>query len=180
MPAGLYGTVNQGVVQWIDDSLLYSDTVEGFLSSLDWFLSAVEKKGVRLNIRKCEFLCETLSWCGRQISPKKWTFQPQYYQKILQTPRPRFAHQMAEALYLANWLSPTVPNIAYFRTRFRDIVSLSGKNMKVLRKKQIEIDWTDEMQGIWDSFLFHVHCASKQNLENYVPKRALVLLCDAS
>ena len=59
-PTKLYSKESCGIIQWIDDSLLYATTFDEYLLALEQYLKAIAHKKVRLNVRKCEFFCTTI------------------------------------------------------------------------------------------------------------------------
>ena len=169
-----------GVILWIDDILLYCTTFEQYLENLDKLLVAVIKKKVRLNVRKCDFYNTQAEWCGREISHGQWTFAEKYYKKILETAKPVYRHELAQVMYLANWLQQTIPGLAEIRDKFQKETSLDGKNLKALERKNIKIEWTAELSCAWKELLRLVSVASQKNLKNYNPEEALMLFTDAS
>ena len=80
-PAETYSRPHAGCLQWVDDSLLYSDDFDGYVRTLDRFLTAVEAKALRLNIDRCFFFAEEMEWCGRIVSYEKWKFHDKYFDK---------------------------------------------------------------------------------------------------
>ena len=54
MPTGLYHKPNNGVIQWIDDTLLYATSFKELLKNMIAVIDQFMKMGVRLNIGKCD------------------------------------------------------------------------------------------------------------------------------
>eukprot|EP00924_Labyrinthula_sp_SR-Ha-C_P004824 snap_masked-scaffold_1-processed-gene-13.6-mRNA-1 protein AED:1.00 eAED:1.00 QI:0/0/0/0/1/1/2/0/279 len=103
---------NNGCIAWFDDLLLYSETFESLLHILDALLKQAARMSVRFNLRKCG-LCEpTTIWCGRQIKHGQWNFDPSFFDKILNLPKPKYQHEVAQLVYLCNWIAPNVPKMA--------------------------------------------------------------------
>ena len=91
-PTKLYSKEHTGIIQWVDDSLLYADTFDQFLDALDKYLKAIINKRVRLNVRKCDFYAKTIEWCGRKITHNHWGYLDKYFTKILDMQKPFYAH----------------------------------------------------------------------------------------
>ena len=180
IPSGLYLKYDNGVALWIDDTFLYSDKPQNFLSTTEKFLDALVAKKVRLNIRKCEFLLEKAKWCGRVISEGRWSFDEQYFNSILKTPKPRYKDELLQAFYVANWLSPSMSELAHVRSTFKEMLNLGGKKVAAIKRQNQIIEWTGELNAAWKSFLQAIFNASKRNLANYNPKEGLALFVDAS
>ena len=101
-------------------------------------------KNLRLNITKCTFLTSEDEWCDRRISRQGWTYSDKYFSKILKTSRPTFTHELAQALYLINWLSPCIPHLAFIRDVFSPVVKLNT-TMRELKKDSEAILWTSAL-----------------------------------
>ena len=118
------------------------------------------KKNLRLNITKCTLLSTEAEWCGRRISKEGWTYSKKYFKKILKTPKPSFTHELAQALYLINWLSPCVPQLAKLRDVFSSVVKLQT-TMKQLKKKNETTEWTPVLEQGWKDLLNALETSSK-------------------
>ena len=121
-------------IQWIDDTLLYGTDSNDYLDALSRFLSQIEEKGLRLNVDKCDFATDKVVWCGREITPDGWTFEQKFYKKILEIPKPQYVHEMAQVIYLANWLSPQIPEFSKLRDKLHDAKEFMGKRLKALER----------------------------------------------
>ena len=179
-PAKIYGRERNGCLQWIDDSLIYSQTFNDYLEILDRFLKAVANKKVRLNIRKCELINKEVEWCGRLVTYKKWGFHPKFFKKILEVNLPQYEHEIAQVIYLANWLSPCIPRLAELRDRFSDYTNLKGKTLKKIQKENKLVKWSESLVESWDELIRAIKYASEKFLHNYQPSEALLMFTDAS
>ena len=83
-PIDLFGQADPGIIQWIDNSLLYSTNFDDFLTALTKFLKQMIVKSLPLNITKCTFLTPELEWCGRRFS---------------HTSKPTFDHELLLCLF---------------------------------------------------------------------------------
>ena len=178
-PISLFGEKGTGICQWIDDTLLYSTDVPSYLAALTKFLRQMILKGRRLNVKKCSFIGTEMSWCGRLISNKGWRYSDKYFNKLLKMPRPSFQHELAQMLYLCNWLSPCVPKLSELRGSFDGLVNLQA-SAKLLRKKNEPVEWTTPAIEAWNSLLSALNTASKRFLQMYDPYKPLCLFTDAS
>ena len=179
MPTGFYCRDSTGILQWIDDSFFYIETLASYLIMLTNFLKQLIYKKVRLSIHKCTLLSHHIDYCGRHFSAEGWNFMPVYYEKILKTNRPRFHHELAEAIYLATWLQPAVPHLIKFRNILSEGVNLTGK-IRDLKRANLLVDWTEERSNAWTGFLSAIAGASKRYLSLYDPKCELNIFTDAS
>ena len=62
-------------------------------------------------------------------------FSDKYYKKILETQKPVYRHELAQVMYLANWLQQTIPGLAEIRDKFQKETSLEGKTLRRWRGK---------------------------------------------
>ena len=176
-PAGL---LQEGAIQWLDDTLIYDSDFRGYLAKLDKFLTAVEAKKVRLNIRKCDLLSQRIEYCGRVIGPNRWNYLPKFYEKVLELNPPTYVHELAKALYTMNWLSPAIPGLAELRETFADLVALRGGTLKKLEKEARVITWSPALRDAWARLLLLLHKSAKADLTNYSADNELCLFADAS
>ena len=57
-----------GCLLWLDDVLLYADSVEELLSLMEKVFTKLDARGVKLSPTKCDMFCTEVEWCGRLIS----------------------------------------------------------------------------------------------------------------
>ena len=179
-PAGLYEKEGQGVgaLQWLDDTLLYARTFEEYLDGLKRFLKATINKKIRLSIKKCDLYGEKAEWCGRRINEVGWNFDSKFYDKILTVTRPERAWELAQAIYLCNWIGPAIPELSALREVFSDFTK--GKKMKAMKRENKLVEWTPERCEAWEKLLRAVRNSSEKFLHNYDPEQELMLFTDAS
>ena len=63
-------------------------------------------------------------------------FLDKYHDKLLKAPRPKCALELAQMLYLANWISPSIHRLVEKRDRFKELVDLQGKTVKGIAENQ--------------------------------------------
>ena len=177
-PIGLLGKKVNGAIQWLDDTCLYAQDFDTYLEMLEKFLEQMIKRGVRLSIEKCELYGTEIEWCGRRINAQGWNFMTKFYEKILTVQRPVRVWEMAQVIYLCNWLAPAIPMLSQLRDKFNQFCM--GKKMKKLKKENKLIEWTPELVQAWQMLLTAVRNSSEKNLKKYNPDQELLLFTDAS
>eukprot|EP00924_Labyrinthula_sp_SR-Ha-C_P015833 snap_masked-scaffold_4-processed-gene-10.19-mRNA-1 protein AED:1.00 eAED:1.00 QI:0/-1/0/0/-1/1/1/0/533 len=95
------GRHGHGIIQWIDDSLIYADTFDNFIKVLKGLFENLRKVKLRISPQKSTIFSTKISYCGREVEGGKWNFNKEYYEKILEVPRPEFVYQLAAILHLA-------------------------------------------------------------------------------
>ena len=97
------------------------------MDCLSNLLDQVMAKNLRVNVEKVVLLAHEAEFCGRIVSNAGWKFNEEYYNKILQTPKPEFTWQLAQLVHLGGWISQTLPNYAEIRDAFTGVVELNAK-----------------------------------------------------
>ena len=179
MPTGYYLAKTNGILQWIDDTLIYAEDEEMMFKILEAVLKQLQVKRVRLSLMKCNFFEKQVEYCGRVLKENTWSFNESYYKKILSMRRPGFKYQLAEVLYLATWLSPTIPHLAEIRDELADGIRM-GESMKKMKQANEVVIWNQNKLKSWERFKKVLKEAAKTNLDLYDGSRALNIFTDAS
>eukprot|EP00924_Labyrinthula_sp_SR-Ha-C_P000157 snap_masked-scaffold_39-processed-gene-2.51-mRNA-1 protein AED:1.00 eAED:1.00 QI:0/-1/0/0/-1/1/1/0/325 len=171
---------NNGCIAWLDDLLLYVESFKSLLHIHESLLKQAAKMKVRFNLRKLG-LCEPITiWCGREIKHGRWNFDPSFNDKILNLPKPSYQHELAQLVYLCNWISPNVPKIAALRKPFVEFANLKGKKLSDLERVRIEIEWTEDLEKVYQDLLEVMFESSQRHLSTYEPKDPILLFTDSS
>ena len=186
----LFGRPHSGVLQWLDDSLVYSETFEQHLQTLETLLKNCQDKKLRLNIDKCDLIKREAVWCGREISEKGWKFQSKYYDNILQMPVPKNLGQLEDCVYLSQWLSPSIPAIARYKTDFMNLATDMKKELNVRKGRRVTRKtrsttplgehWNETLTEKFHEFKNVIKVASESHLALYSVDQDIFILTDAS
>eukprot|EP00924_Labyrinthula_sp_SR-Ha-C_P012886 snap_masked-scaffold_12-processed-gene-2.6-mRNA-1 protein AED:0.35 eAED:0.39 QI:0/-1/0/1/-1/1/1/0/1366 len=169
-----------GVIQWIDDSLLYADDFNEYLKLLEIMLSNLRKAKVRISPTKSIILAKEIVYCGRKVANGKWNFKKEYYSRILDVPRPEYVYQLASMMHLSQWLSLAIPELAELRSVIMEFYpEMRGKKSE-LRRKNERVHWSTELTEAFERFLKMISIAAKQKLSLYDRTQDLLLITDAS
>ena len=99
-------------------------------------------------------------------------------------PEPEFATELAQAVYLVAWLSPTIPSLAGLVRPFRDILDCvyqqkgTRKSRSLIGVKLESQGWNETHDQLWCDFLIRIEKALRLTL--YDPEKELAILSDAS
>ena len=179
-PIGLFCKLSRGILQWIDDSLIYSDSFDELLDMMKKFLRQVQVMGVRLKIKKCVLYTKEAEFCGRIVSNGTWKFLPKYFNSCMNMKKPDKLHQLMEVVYIAQWLSGAVPGFARVRDKLTHSLEQHGLTKRALKEANIDIDWTEERSSAWLEFKELLLECSQKALCNYNHSKELALFTDAS
>ena len=125
-PSNLYAKQRNGAVMSLDDILLYTTCFKELYLAYERLLKQAIGKRMRVNVKKCTFVKRNIEWCARTIENSKWNFLDKYYDKLLKAPRPKYASELAQMLYLVDWISPSIHRLTEKRDKFKEIVDLQG------------------------------------------------------
>jgi len=189
-PTSVFANQPAGALQWLDDTVIYSDTFEGYLKTLEYILSKCVEKKLRLNIKKCQLLSESTEWCGRIIYKEGWKFRRGYFDKILNIPNPTTVQELETVVYMMNWLSLSIPNSSELTGILHDLMMeirkiAKDKNGKRLTKSQrnkisLKDYWKDTHKAAFMRLkAILVQCCEK-NLALYDEAKELHVYTDAS
>eukprot|EP00924_Labyrinthula_sp_SR-Ha-C_P002069 augustus_masked-scaffold_99-processed-gene-0.6-mRNA-1 protein AED:1.00 eAED:1.00 QI:0/0/0/0/1/1/2/0/490 len=168
------------VITEIINADVYSQSFEELLIIFEKLLKQAARKRVRFNLRKCGICSPTTVWCGREIRKGRRNFDPDFYEKILNMKKPVYRHQMAQLVYLANWISPNIPKLAELRRPFQDFANLKGRKLSDIEKLKEIINWTPELETAYQNLLEGIVEASKRFLSTYDHTAPLLLFTDSS
>eukprot|EP00924_Labyrinthula_sp_SR-Ha-C_P002557 snap_masked-scaffold_83-processed-gene-0.35-mRNA-1 protein AED:0.49 eAED:0.49 QI:0/0/0/0.5/1/1/2/0/2407 len=178
-----------GVVQWLDDSLVYAETVEELADTINQFMINAKKRNLRLNINKCVLLTLKPTWCGRIFSSAGWRFADKYAKKIEDIPNPTQLGHLESIVYISNWLSSSLPQYAaakrYLEQRMNKAINTLvpykyRRNKKKRKKVSLEGFWKEKDRIKFDEFKKYISQAMERNLALYSQKRKLSIYTDAS
>lgn len=141
---------------YMDDILVFGSTFDGHLERLNKVLTAINKAGLVLNVKKCLFGAKKIVHLGHVVSREGISPDPAKVTAITKFPRPLNATQLRAFLGLA----------AYYRSFVRGFAD-TARPLHCLLKKNADVknDWTT------------VHDAAMQELKEKITT-APVLVCD--
>eukprot|EP00924_Labyrinthula_sp_SR-Ha-C_P001428 augustus_masked-scaffold_44-processed-gene-1.111-mRNA-1 protein AED:1.00 eAED:1.00 QI:0/0/0/0/1/1/2/0/305 len=154
----LFGAQSNGVIAWLDDLLVYSQSFEQLLIIFEKLLKQAARKRVRFNIRKCGICSPTTVWYGWEIRQGRWNFDPAFYDKILNMKRPEYPHQMAQLKLL------------------EDIVSASKHFLSTYNHEEPLLLFTDSSQDTWSIAVFQDSPGNVTNDVRTLRPRPLIFL----
>ena len=78
----------QNIVTYIDDVLVYGRTLSEFTHALTQLFEALQKHGLKLNPKKCDFINYKAEFLGRIVSEHGYSANPEYIQGLLSLKSP--------------------------------------------------------------------------------------------
>jgi hypothetical protein len=90
-------------VVYLDDVLIFSDTLEEHITHVKQVLSRLRDFGLTCKLKKCEFHATSLSFLGFVISPEGVSMDPDRVSAIAEWPAPEDVHEIQMFLGFANF-----------------------------------------------------------------------------
>lgn len=186
-----FGREHAGVLQWLDDLLVYADSWKGLMDVLKGIFKNLKKYKVRLNLKKCDLFSKSANWCGRIVTSSGWNYSLSHYDKILGLRQPKTLGELETILYIVNWLHLAIPKAVEVKDIFQELAADIKKKLQdsnggklINRKKRSNIDitqvWNNKLEEAYRNLLEIIRVCSTRNLSRYSLDHPLYLYTDAS
>ena len=127
--------LDQFVVVFIDDILIYSRSHEEHMKHLRLILQTLRQEKLYGKFSKCEFWLDKVGFLGHVISAEGGMVDPKKIEAVVNWETPKNVHEVRSFLGLAG----------YYRRFIKDFSIIASPLTKLLRK-QPQFVWTDECQ----------------------------------
>lgn len=152
---------------YIDDILIYSDDLLSHREHVKSVLEALEKAGLQLDIKKCEFETTEVTYLGMIVSTTGVRMDPSKVDTIIEWEAPGHVRELQAFLGFSN-----------FYRRFIKGFSRTVRPLVALTRKLAKFDWSTSCQEAFDTLK---SCfVSAPILRHFDPRREVVVECDAS
>lgn len=128
---------------YLDDVIVYSDSLENHLTNLEEVLDLVRKAGLKIKISKCKFVKKSVEFLGHIISESGISPDPSKIESIKNYQRPQSIEDIRSFLGLAGYYRRFIPHFGTIAQ------PLTKKTHKELANKLFE--WTSEDQKAFDT-----------------------------
>jgi len=154
-------------INFIDDIICYSDTLEEHLQLLDTIFHRLSEHGLTVNPKKVKLAFSEISFLGNIIGHNTVRIDPTRVEKVLNYPRPTNVKQLATFIGMASYYSHSIPNYAETAACLND-----------LRKKRTKFKWTDECEESFSKLKFALSNPPTLKLADF--KKEFIVMCDSS
>src|SRR5258708_20126419 len=96
------------MVGYLDDILVYSDSLEDHRNHVQEVLQCLHKAGLYANLKKCKFHTDTMEYLGFILSPKGLQMDPTKVSAIQDWPKPRKVQDVHAFLTFPNFSSMSI------------------------------------------------------------------------
>ena len=111
----------QGVIQYLDDSLIYGSSEDELLDRLEQFFTLLDKHNIKLHPGKFVLFSRKLVWGGKEVTPDGIAPPPHRIAAIQDMPEPENLSQMMNFVYGTAWFRGHIPYFAETAAPLYDI-----------------------------------------------------------
>ena len=125
---------------YIDDVLIFSETLEGHLEHIRLVLERLKKAGLKLKPSKCHFLRESVEYLGHLITPQGLKPNPKQVKAVVEFPIPESVTNVRQFLGLTS----------YYRRFIAQFAKVAAP-LHALTRKEAVFEWSTECQRAFES-----------------------------
>ncbi|KAJ8575615.1 hypothetical protein ON010_g3595 [Phytophthora cinnamomi] len=97
---------------WIDDLLLFADTIAEHLSVLEKLFDLVHQFGLKLSLKKPSLYQQSVTWCGKIFDQNGIRHDPKRIEGLTAMPQPRKVGQLPQFICATNWMRDSLIDYA--------------------------------------------------------------------
>ena len=159
--------LDEGVIAYMDDILIYSETIEEHVALVRRVMEKLRKAGLCVSIKKSSFHQRSVEFLGYKISEHGIEMTTEKIESIKSWPTPKVVVDVQSFMGFAN-----------FYRRFIEGFSKVAKPLTDLTKKETLWEWTESCQRAFDHL--KERFVSAPILAHFNPDRLIKLETDAS
>ncbi|KAI0992164.1 hypothetical protein K3495_g16022, partial [Podosphaera aphanis] len=163
----LRGLLDQFCTAYMDDILIYSETLSDHRSHVRTVLQRLREHGLQVDISKCNFETSQVTYLGLIISTKGINMDPKKVACVQEWPRPRSVRDIQRFLGFANFYRRFIPEFSRLATP-----------MVNLTKKDVPFSWDDDCEASFRRIIQAFKDGTM--LAHFDPRLQTVLETDAS
>lgn len=149
-----------------DDIVVTGSTFADHLNTLKQVLRKLQDVGLRLNVDKCAFFKEKISYLGFDIDEHGLSRNKNRIQGIIDSPRPTNVSELRAFAGMVNHHSKFIANFSQKMTPLYN-----------LQQKDVKFEWTQDCENAFN--LLKREICSDQVLAHFDPTKKIVLATDA-
>ena len=157
----------EGVVTYLDDILIAGSSEEQHLQMLDEVLGRLEKAGLRVKPKKCEFMRTSVTYLGHRVDESGLHPLTLKMQAIRDAPTPESVPKLQSYLGMLSYYGKFMPNL-----------SSTLSPLYHLLKKDIPWEWGPEQERAFQESKNML--TAETFIAHFDPELPLTLACDAS
>ena len=123
----------KGINIYLDDVLVFSDSLNEHVERLEEVLRAHQEAGIKLKAKKTFLFQESVEYLGHTLSREGIGMIPSYTERIVEWPTPKSVKELNTLLGFLSYYRSFIPNFADLTAQMNE------------QKKRKTLDWTEEM-----------------------------------
>uniref|UniRef100_A0A914YQN2 RNA-directed DNA polymerase n=1 Tax=Panagrolaimus superbus TaxID=310955 RepID=A0A914YQN2_9BILA len=152
---------------YVDDVTTSSTTVEEHLVILKKVFERLRKHGMKLKLKKCEFLKRRIEYLGHIVDEHGIRPNPKKIESMVKMPPPKNLKELEAFLGMVNYYGKFIKNL-----------STLASPLFELKKKDVEWSWKENHEQAFE--LIKERLVSTDVLTHYDPTKSICLSADAS
>ena len=157
------------VYVYLDDILVFSDNLEDHLKHIREVFDLLRAAGLKLKLKKCEFLKDSVSYLGHIITPQGLLPDPSKIEKIANFPTPKSADEVRIFLGISG----------YYRSFIKDYGKIAQPlTAKIKKENTRNFKWEEEDQKAFEYLRTRLITSPILAFPNF--ELPFMLFCDAS
>jgi transposase InsO family protein len=175
--------INEILIVFLDDIIIYSSTIEEHLERLDLVLTRLEEHGLKVEPSKCVFLGEQVAYLGKRVSAEGIQSDPEKIDAIKNWPTPSSPEELRTFLGTVGYHRKHVKDFAQTAKPLHELVNTSPKKGKKRAKRPADVEkkpwsWDTEHQEAFDALKEKLITAPVLGYPDF--SKAFILETDAS
>jgi len=162
----------KGVITYMDDILIFSNTLQEHLDILRTVLDILHKNQLYLKFNKCNFITSSTKFLGHVLTSEGLHTDPSTVEAVRNFPVPKNLQELRGFLGLANYYRKFIKSFASLAQPLTDL--LKGET-----KHNISVAWTHDVHTACFNKLKDALC-SAPILRPYIPSHSTAIFTDAS
>ena len=170
----------KSVLVWIDDLLMYAETIDGLLHVLRDAFERLDAKGLKLSPKKSKLFLTEVKWCGRMISAAGIGHDPTRIQALQQLPPPTNAAELQQFVCATGWMRESLVDYARIVAPLQDRLdaALAGRRRTKASAAHVPVQLNDREMQSFDAVKELLSHSVKMAFPE--PDKQMCLLADAS
>lgn len=139
----------QTMLCYLDDILIFGKTITETLERLDRILQRLREYGLKIELRKCDFFKEEVSYLGHRVSAEGISTDPEKIKVVGDWPVPKTLKELRSYLGFTSYFRRFMPSFTQRAKALHQLVTkmVPPGNRKTRKAISIEAEWTPEHQA---------------------------------
>lgn len=172
------------ILWWLDDILIFSETIPDHLLAIQRFLAFCLNHNFRLHPEKCTLLATRIQWCGRLIGPDGIRFDPRRIAGIRDMASPQSGAGLQQLVCAMQWMRSAIPEfskvISPLATFLEKVYTAAGKRTRlaVSKIRLQSLSWAEDQENAFRACKRALECQVRLAHVDYTKR--LCVFTDAS